>query len=141
MDVERYFQPYQQGDKITLQWLGIDDAPPVATYTITLLDQYGQTIKQQDADLGAEVGTGSGIFIRECEMLLYDVPEGKYFVQIRKVGLLGAYNFLRSLRASMLRLTTRTQCFTGTNTPKMHTLSIGKPALRCGSVFTQHSPN
>lgn len=93
MDVERYFQPYQQGDKITLQWLGIDDAPPVATYTITLLDQYGQTIKQQDADLGAEVGTGSGIFIRECEMLLYDVPEGKYFVQIRKVGLLGAYNF------------------------------------------------
>ena len=64
MDVERYFQPYQQGDKITLQWLELTMHHQFATYTITLLDQYGQTIKQQDADLGAEVGTGSGIFIK-----------------------------------------------------------------------------
>lgn len=95
MDVVQYSQPYQQGDKITLQWLGWDDYAigPTVAYVVRLLDYNGDVVKQQNATLGVEIGTGTGVFIREIDMLLYDVPEGKYFPQIHKVGLFTDYDF------------------------------------------------
>lgn len=92
MDQVKYFQPYQQGDKITLQWLGHTDyvLGPTVAYVVRIVDCEGNIIKQQDATLGSAVGS---LYIREVEMLLYDVPEGQYFVQIHKVGLVTDYDF------------------------------------------------
>ena len=58
----KYYQPYQHGDKITLQWLGVDDAPgPIVLYKANLITPSGQIVKQQDGIVGAEVGSGSGV--------------------------------------------------------------------------------
>lgn len=80
MDKKPYLQPYQQGDKITLQWIGEADqvSPSVIAYVVRLIDVNGIIVKQQNATQTA----GVGVTIRECSMQLYDVPEGKYFVQI-----------------------------------------------------------
>jgi len=89
MDQTSYFQPFQQGDKIVLQWLGVANylGPTVVNYIVRLIDANGTIVKQQNATQGSEVPSGSGIRIRSVEMLLYDVPEGKYLVQIHKLGL------------------------------------------------------
>jgi len=89
MDNSSYLQPYQQGDKLTLQWLGVANyaGPTVVNYVVRIIDGDGVIVKQQDATVGAEVPATSGIYIRECIMQLYDIPEGIYCVQIHKVGL------------------------------------------------------
>ena len=92
MDKPRYWQPYQQGDVIYLQWLGVDDyvLGPTVAYVARLINCSGQVVKEVDATVGSAVGS---LFIREVELPLYDIPEGKYFVQIHKVGLLTDYDF------------------------------------------------
>lgn len=89
MDQVTYFQPYQQGDRLTGQWLGVEDytGPTVVNYIVKIIDGEGATVKQADCTLGSEVGSGTGIFIRSFNVSLHDVPEGKYLVQIHKVGL------------------------------------------------------
>ena len=95
MDAVKYWQPYQQGDKLTLQWLGVKNytSPTLNNYKVKIIDENGNIVKESITTQGAEVGTGSGIFIRSCIMLLYDVPEGKYFVQLHKIGLFSDYDF------------------------------------------------
>lgn len=84
VDKWQYFQPWQQGDKIVLQFFGVGDGA-FSAYTFSLIDKNGRTVKTINTVEGAEVGTGSGIFIRTAVMYLYDVPEGKYMPQICKV--------------------------------------------------------
>lgn len=95
VDKVKYFQPWQQGDKIVLQFLGVENytSPAVAAYKLFIVDELGNTVKEAEVSQGAEVGTGSGIFIRHITMLLNDVPEGKYLVQLQKVGLFGDYDY------------------------------------------------
>lgn len=91
MDKDRYWQPYQQGDVIRLQWLGDDDyVLPLVNYVARLINCSGQVVKQVDATVGSAVGS---LFIREIELPLYDIAEGKYFIQIHKVGYLTDYDF------------------------------------------------
>lgn len=95
MDKVTYFQPWQQGDKIVLQFLGVANytSPSVVAYKFSIIDEFGNTIKQATVYQGAEVGTGSGIYIRHATMLLHDVPEGKYLVQLHKVGLFTDFDY------------------------------------------------
>lgn len=91
MDKDRYWQPFQQGDVIRLQWLGNDDyVLPLVAYDARIIDCNGVIIKEVDATVGSAVGS---LYIREIELPLYDVPEGKYFIQIQKVGYLTDYDF------------------------------------------------
>lgn len=92
MDKPRYWQPYQQGDAIYLQWLGVDDyvSGPTVAYVARLINCNGEVIKEVDSTVGSAVGS---LFIREVELQLFDVAEGKYFVQIHKVGLFTDYDF------------------------------------------------
>ena len=91
MDKDRYWQPYQQGDVIYLQWLGNDDyVLPLVNYVARLINCNGEVIKEVDCTAGSAVGS---LYIRELEMPLYDVAEGKYFIQIHKVGYLTDYDF------------------------------------------------
>ena len=92
MDKDRYWQPYQQGDVIRLQFLGDADysGPTVVAYVARLIDCNGVVVKEVDLTEGSAVGS---LYIRELEMPLYDVAEGKYFVQIHKVGIFTDYDF------------------------------------------------
>lgn len=95
VDKVKYFQPWQQGDKIVLQFMGAADytSPVAVAYKLSIIDEFGNTVKQADVAEGAEIGTGSGIYVRSVSMLLYDVPEGKYLVQLHKVGLFTDYDY------------------------------------------------
>lgn len=95
MDQVTYFQPYQQGDVLICQWLGVADytGPTVVNYVVKIIDSEGAIVKQADCSEGAEVGTGSGIYIRSFNVALHDVPEGKYLVQIHKVGLFTDHDY------------------------------------------------
>lgn len=92
MDKDRYWQPFQQGDVIRLQFLGDEDytGPTVVAYVARLINCNGEVVKQVDLTEGSAVGS---LYIRELEMPLYDVLEGKYFVQIHKVGIFTDYDF------------------------------------------------
>jgi len=92
MDKDRYWQPFQQGDVIRLQMLGDADyaGPTVVAYVARLLNCDGEVVKEVDLTEGSAVGS---LYIRELEMPLYDVLEGKYFVQIHKVGIFTDYDF------------------------------------------------
>jgi len=79
VDKVKYFQPWQQGDKIVLQFYG---AGLTTAFSFYLIDEKGNIVKSALATVGSEIGVGSGIYIREVEMLLYDIPEGKYMPQI-----------------------------------------------------------
>lgn len=90
MTKRNYWQPYQQGDSITLQWVGLDDeAGPTITYVVRILDCNGTVVKSANA---SSTAVGSS-YIREVEIPLYDVLEGKYFVQIQNLSLLTNYDF------------------------------------------------
>ena len=90
MSKRTYYQPYQQGDTLALQFVGIDDqAGPTVSYVIRILDMYGVMVKEVDT---TSTAVGSD-FIREVVSSLYDIPDGKYFVQIHKVGLFTDYDF------------------------------------------------
>jgi len=95
LDKVKYFQPWQQSDKIVLQFWGVADyvTGPTIAYTVKIVNSLGETVKQVDSLQGAEIGTGSGIYIRSATLTLFDVPEGKYFVQIHKVGLFTDYDY------------------------------------------------
>lgn len=91
-DKVKYWQPFQQGDTITLQWLGVANytLPAIVNYNINLLDCNGNIVKYKPVDQGATVGTQK---IRSVSMQLFDVPEGRYFVQLAKIGAGGDYFF------------------------------------------------
>jgi len=82
VDKVKYFQPWQQGDKIVLQFYG---AGLTTAFGFYLIDEKGNTVKSTLATIGAEIGSGTGVYIRTVTMLLYDVPEGKYMPQILRL--------------------------------------------------------
>lgn len=76
-----WFQPYQKGDIIYIQFLGIDTTP-TAVYTTYLIDKDNQIVNTYAVT--EPTGTViNGQIIKECSIPLYNVDEGYYRVVIR----------------------------------------------------------
>jgi len=79
MDEACYFQPWQTKDIINEQFLGIEEVGSVA-YTIRVCKPSGEVVKSVSAVVGSQVGSGDQ-YVWEYELPLWDVPEGKYYLQ------------------------------------------------------------
>lgn len=79
-----YLQPYQQSDTISYIFFGSDTT--AANYTARLLDMNGVAITKT-ITVTQQSGTYSGMKAYTLQFSLWDVPEGKYFLQLaHKVG-------------------------------------------------------
>lgn len=89
-DKVQYCQPYQQGDRLVLMWLG-EDTGPTGPYHIRFINCKGELVKTVAASYDALLPTGYRIWY--CKIPLWDVPEGKYFIQILCSGFLTVKDF------------------------------------------------
>ena len=77
-----YCAKYQQSDTIRVQWLGDDST--LANYQYArLLDVNGVEYPNNTVTVVKESGTYNSMTLYTITMHLYDVPEGKYFLQLR----------------------------------------------------------
>jgi len=80
----KYCQPYQQGDKIRVQFLGLPDygtPTSVNPYTAFIIDsESGQVLAQMQPTEGTQIGNE---YLREVEFDLFTIPEGHYYVLIQ----------------------------------------------------------
>ena len=74
-----YLQPYQQSDTIRYIFFGSDTT--AANYTARLLDMNGVAITKT-ITVSQQSGTYSGLKAYTLQFSLWDVPEGKYFLQL-----------------------------------------------------------
>ncbi len=83
-----YLQPWQQSDVIVLQWLGQEFAfgGTVNPYYVRIIDSKGKVIKSQQPTTPGLLSTDT---IYNIKFGMYDVPEGKYFVQLKFQGYFG----------------------------------------------------
>lgn len=75
-----YCQPYQQGDTLRVQFLGVANATsPISynPYSIYIIDLKGNKVYSQFIPIGVAVGSQ---FLREAVVPLINIPEGEYFV-------------------------------------------------------------
>ncbi len=92
-----YCQPYQQGDVIRVQFLGLQNDGITNQYVLDLLNTNGQSVITATPTQGAT--PISGQYITEFNVPLINVPEGEYFAVIRYrkgVGLNFIYTYLIS---------------------------------------------
>lgn len=82
-----YYQPFQQGDNIRIQFLGVDDIPSGTyagnPYTCYLLDACGKIWGTYNVT-SPSVTLINGSRIREVYIPLFNVPEGYYQIAIRR---------------------------------------------------------
>ena len=77
-----YCQKFQQSDTVRVQWLGEDTT--LANYQYArLLDVNGNVYTPKTVTVVQESGTWDSKKLYTVTMHLYDVPEGKYFLQLR----------------------------------------------------------
>jgi hypothetical protein len=76
-DKVKYFQPYQQADVITLQWVA--ETGNNINYYVYVIDCHGKVIKSMPTTLAGPLGTSTTEEVIQAFIPLYDVPEGKYF--------------------------------------------------------------
>jgi hypothetical protein len=79
-----YCSPYQKSDTILQQWLS--DVSTVGSFSARLLNADGTIYTFKTISVVAVGGTYSGMYLYYIKVPLWDVPEGKYFVQIRYTG-------------------------------------------------------
>ena len=84
-DQVKYAKPFQQGDKLVLNWLGQDDSV-TGPYHIRFINCKGELVKDVLATKHA-TAVGS-YYIWYCSIPLWDIPEGKYFIQLLCQGFL-----------------------------------------------------
>ena len=81
-----YAQPYQQGDMVNIQFLGIDNIPSGVyagnPYTAYLIDCDNKIVNSYSVTTSA-LAMIDGQRIRECFIPLYNIDEGYYRVVIR----------------------------------------------------------
>ncbi len=80
-----YFQPWQQSDVIVLQFLGQEFAfgGTINPYYVRIIDSKGKVIKSQQPTTPGLLGTDT---IYNIKFGLWNVPEGKYYVQLKFQG-------------------------------------------------------
>ena len=78
-----YFQPYQNSDTISLQWLGLEKSTPYVDYYMYLIDCNGVIVKTVSTSCNTLSPVYGGQYIWESELKLNTVKEGRYFVQIK----------------------------------------------------------
>lgn len=84
-DQVKYAKPFQQGDKLVLNWLGQDDSV-TGPYHIRFINCKGELIKDV---LATKDSTAVGsYYIWYCSISLWDIPEGTYFIQLLCQGFL-----------------------------------------------------
>ena len=81
----KYCQPFQQGDKIRVQFLGIPNyvvlSTPVNPYTAFIINsESGQVLSQMQPSQGTQIGSE---YLREVVFDLFAIPEGHYYVLIQ----------------------------------------------------------
>ena len=81
-----YFQQFQQSDYIALQWGGTNFSSGNNPYKIAILDCNGIIIKQVTGSLLYPIYPilFNGDYLWETKINLFDVPEGRYVVQIKR---------------------------------------------------------
>ncbi len=82
---DKYFQPYQTGDVLSAQFLGVEEygSPATFTYKMHIVNTCGQIVKSVTCSKRTPLlSTGAQIWYYNVP--LYDVPEGKYVVLIHK---------------------------------------------------------
>jgi len=90
-DKVRYWQPFQQGDYLCLTWLG-ENSGATGPYHVRFIDCDGKTVKSV---AGTKHGTPlpSGDYIWYCKIPLWEIQEGRYFIQLLYSGFLTAKDF------------------------------------------------
>ena len=82
-----YFQQFQQSDFIRLQWGGTDKLTGgVNPYKISILDCNGNIVKQVAGSFLYPIipVLFNGDYLWETSINLFDIPEGRYVVQIKR---------------------------------------------------------
>jgi hypothetical protein len=82
-----YFQQFQQSDYIRLQWGGTDKLTGgVNPYKISILDCSGNAVKQVAGSFLYPIVPilFNGDYLWETSINLFDIPEGRYVVQIKR---------------------------------------------------------
>lgn len=87
-----YCQPYQQGDVLRLQFLGLQNDNTNNQYLLDIINPSGQSVLTASPTQGATpIG---GQYITEFSVPLIGVAEGEYFVSIRyRKFLAGSYTY------------------------------------------------
>jgi hypothetical protein len=90
-DKQGYIQPYQQSDIIYMQWLSTDST--LSGFQLArILDEKGSAFTAKTVTVVKDTGTYSaniggtyttGLTLYYVRIQLYDVPEGRYFLQLR----------------------------------------------------------
>lgn len=80
-----YFQPWQQSDVIVLQWVGQEFAigGTINPYYVRIIDSKGKVIKSQQPTTPGLLGSDT---LYNIKFGLWDVPEGRYYVQLKFQG-------------------------------------------------------
>ena len=78
-DMTDFIQPFQQGDKLSIQWIGSDTT--TANYVCRVLDCEGRTFSTETIT-GAAAGSNKRY---DVNIPLYNKPEGVYFVQLQHI--------------------------------------------------------
>jgi hypothetical protein len=84
-DQVKYAKPFQQGDKLVLNWQGQDDSV-TGPYHVRFINCKGELVKSVLATKHA-TAVGS-YYIWYCSIPMFDIPEGIYFVQLLCQGFL-----------------------------------------------------
>lgn len=78
----KYFQPFQQSDVITVCWLG--SVSTLASYQYArLLDEVGNVFTLKTVTVATDATSYGGMYLYWVNIDLWDVPEGKYYLQLR----------------------------------------------------------
>lgn len=98
VDATNYAKPFQQGDAISMQFIGRNVN---MVYAITLINCEGKVVKSMNAT-PQTILTGAVNRAYNFVMQLYDVPEGYYFIQIKQydstqAGIKNTFDFLSEL--------------------------------------------
>lgn len=83
---QKYAIPYQITDRLTVQWLGVEDTIGGGTYHVRILDRDGNLVETITPDTQPSWVLSTGDVIWQLKKALYNYVDGVYFIQIIKHG-------------------------------------------------------